>query len=122
MHHSESLPATTRRSARCLVALALVASLITGCGGEQAPASTGRGLVLLPDETPLARGVEARDPRPNFHDFGRVPDGDTVTHVFRMPNEDPRDVSVTAVDPGCGCTVASLRAETRLSVAPGERV
>ena len=68
-----------------------------------------------------------------------MPDGDTVTHVFRMRNEDPRDVSVTAVDPGCGCTVASLRAvradgtlergapirsktEKLLTVAPGELV
>lgn len=126
--------------------LALLASLL-GCGGESAPASgpdsapasapDGQGLVILPYEGPLGRGVTTRDPRLNFHDFGRVLDGDTVTRVFEFRNSDPRDVAVTRVDPGCGCTVASLRvrkadgsvvkgesirskAEKLVSAAPGE--
>lgn len=75
-----------------------------------APVASGRGLVILPDDSPLARGVAQRDPRLNFHDFGRVSDGDTVTRVFRMENTDPRPVAITRVTPGCGCTVPALRA------------
>jgi hypothetical protein len=80
------------------------------CGPRETPAPDGQGLVLLPYDGPLGRGVEERDPRLNFHDFGRVSDGDTVTHTFRMQNSDPRPIAITRVDPGCGCTVASLRA------------
>lgn len=117
------------------------AALLPGCGQESpvVPPADGKGLVILPYEGELGRGVEALDPRLNFHDFGRVPDGDTVTRVFRLRNEDPRPVSILRVDPGCGCTVAALRAvradgtleagepitskaESLLSVAPGELV
>ena len=110
---------------------------LAGCGPAPAPEGDGEGLVLLPYEGPLARGVESRDPRPNFHDFGRVPDGERVIRVFQLRNTDPRDVSITRVDPGCGCTVAALRvvradgtvekgepirsnSEKLLTVGPGE--
>ncbi len=117
------------------------AALAPGCGPDSpgSAAPDGKGLVILPYEGELGRGVETLDPRLNFHDFGRVPDGDTVTRVFRLRNEDPRAVSITRVDPGCGCTVAALRAlradgtlepgapisskaERLLTVAPGELV
>lgn len=112
---------------------------LAGCGRAAGPGPTdgGQGLVLLSYEGPLAPGVEKRDPRLEFHDFGRVPDGDTVVRVFRMRNSDPHPVAIQRVDPGCGCTVADLRvvradgtieqgepirskAETLLSVGPGE--
>ncbi|NOT30079.1 MAG: DUF1573 domain-containing protein, partial [Planctomycetes bacterium] len=119
--------------------LALASLLASaGCGSEPGAAPPdGQGLVILPYDGPLARGVATRDQRPYFHDFGRVPDGDTVTRVFRLRNDDPRDVSITRVDPGCGCTVAALRAvradgriekglpivskaEKLVTIAPGE--
>jgi hypothetical protein len=93
---------------RPILSLSLLA--LAGCGGPAEPVPDGQGLVLLPYEGPLARGVEKRDPRLEFHDFGRVHDGDTVVHVFRMKNTDPRPVAIQRVDPGCGCTVAALRA------------
>jgi uncharacterized protein DUF1573 len=92
-----------------LIVLALLPALLAACGEQPAPAGDGQGLVIQPYDGPLGRGVERRDPRLNFHDFGRVQDGDTVERVFRLRNEDPRPVSITRVDPGCGCTVASLR-------------
>ncbi|MEQ1895085.1 MAG: DUF1573 domain-containing protein, partial [Planctomycetota bacterium] len=94
-------------SLRTLVPLLLL--LLAACQPEAA-AAPGRGLVILPDTSALPRGVPQRDPRLNFHDFGRVPDGDTVTRVFRMENTDPRAVAITRVTPGCGCTVPALRA------------
>jgi hypothetical protein len=90
--------------------LLLAAAGLGACDQKPSePVPDGQGLVLQPDDGPLARGVEKRDARLNFHDFGSVPDGDTVTHVFRMRNSDPRPVAIQRVDPGCGCTVAALR-------------
>jgi hypothetical protein len=117
--------------------LVLLTAALAGCGSPVEPVPDGQGLVILPDDGPLARGVERRDPRLNFHDFGTVSDGDTVAHVFRLRNTDPRPVAITRVDPGCGCTVAALRvvrldgtvekgepirskAPELLSVGPGE--
>jgi len=102
-----------------------------------APTPPGHGLVLHADDGPLGRGVKERDPRTNFYDFGRVPDGEHVQHVFRLTNTDPVPVSISKVDPGCGCTVAALRvihadgsvekgeaihskAERLLTIPPGE--
>jgi hypothetical protein len=88
----------------------LFLSLALGACQPEAVAAPGRGLVLQPYEGPLARGVETRDPRLEFHDFGRVPDGETVTRIFRFENTDSAPVAITRVDPGCGCTVPALRA------------
>lgn len=89
--------------------LALFSLLLGSC--DAGPRSeTGQGLVLLPYDGPLARGVKERDRRLEFHDFGRVTDGDTVTRIFRLRNTDPRPVAIQRVDPGCGCTVPELRA------------
>ena len=93
-----------------LVALPSLLALLPACSGGATAAAPGQGLVLLPYDGPLARGVKERDPRLEFHDFGRVPDGDTVTRVFRLRNSDPRPIAIQRVDPGCGCTVPALRA------------
>ncbi len=89
--------------------LALVLALASACGGGDgagpAQAAGGGGLVLRPEDP--------ADPRPYFHDFGRVEDGLAVRHVFRLENTDPRPVAIKKVTPGCGCTVPALR-----SVAP----
>jgi hypothetical protein len=101
------MPEVTFPLARAL--LLAVLPCASACGPRTEPAPDGQGLVLLPYEGPLGRGVAERDPRLNFHDFGRVRDGDAVTRVFQLRNGDPRPVSITRVDPGCGCTVAGLR-------------
>ncbi|MSR61907.1 MAG: DUF1573 domain-containing protein [Planctomycetes bacterium] len=101
------LSAIMIRRLALLVPLFLVPLLLGACGAAATP--TGKGLVLLPYDGPLGRGVKERDARTNFFDFGRVPDGDNAQHVFRLRNEDPAPVSILKLDPGCGCTVAALR-------------
>ena len=95
---------------RLLALLLALFPLWLGSCGETPAVKAGQGLVLLPYDGPLGRGVKERDPRLEFHDFGRVPDGDTVTRVFRMRNDDARPIAIQRVDPGCGCTVPALRA------------
>ncbi len=59
-------------------------------------------------ETAAAHDTEAPQ-RPNFHDFGHVPDGETVEHVFRYRNASRRPIAILRVVPSCGCAVPSLR-------------
>src|SRR5262245_44639086 len=97
-----------RRTALLPMRLKLLASTLlcllpaapAACGGSSAAVpSPGLGLVVVPAD-PADRGVapealEARGVRSYFHDFGRVPLGDKVQHVFQLENTDPRPVTVT---------------------------
>lgn len=96
--------------ALCGALLALL-TLTGACGGEpdaepsevqtSAASPSGEGLVFLP--------VEGQDPeRPNYHDFGTVPEGSVLHHSFLLENRDPRPVEIQKIDPACGCTVAQL--------------
>jgi hypothetical protein len=78
-------------------------------GGETGETSNG-GLVVLPPESALA-GPSAElglAPRAEYHDFGDVPDGLTVDHVFRIENRAGQPVDVLQLTPDCGCTVPSV--------------
>jgi hypothetical protein len=81
---------------------------------ESAAISQGGGLVFLLDSTSttehsLLRPDGTYEPRPNFHDFGSVADGEKPSYVFRMRNTDPNPLAIKRVNPSCGCTVPSVR-------------
>ena len=87
-----------------------------GSGGAGAEGSTssdasrpGSGLVILPGANDPLGPTDPDLARPYFHSFGRVADGETVSHVFRLRNTDEVPVSILDVKPGCGCTVPALR-------------
>jgi hypothetical protein len=92
-----------------LAALLLVLPL-GGCGGEAAgEAPTGSGLVVRPDLDPtVGPGPELPFDRPNFFSFGKVREGQVVTHVFHLENTDPGPVTVKRIVPSCGCTTPLL--------------
>jgi hypothetical protein len=78
--------------------------LLAACG-EASGSDPGAGLVIVEDPA-------ASDPdRQNFHDFGRVPDGSVVEHVFRLRNTAGVPAGILRVTPSCGCTVPSLSYE-----------
>ncbi len=70
----------------------------------------------------LAAGApaQARKPRADFkatsHDFGKVKQGDVVTHEFTFRNEGSAPLVVERIETTCGCT-AALVSEKR--IAPG---
>lgn len=78
-------------------------------------------------EPTLRRAVDAPEafsvPQPQLHvgepvfDFGRVEQGETVTHVFHFSNRGERNLRVESVETSCGCTAAVLAADT---IPPGE--
>jgi len=87
-----------------------------GAANAAASAATaqGQGLVIVVDpqnttEKAPMRSDGTYELRPNFHDFGSVPDGETPSYVFRLRNTDPVPVAVKKLKPSCGCTVPSLR-------------
>ena len=104
-----------RAGAAVLVALATLGPL-AACGSDapQAAASdTQWGLVVIPED-PAHHGVlpedlEAQGIRPYYHDFGRVPVGETIQHVFQLENTDPQPVTITRMQASCGCTKPSIR-------------
>ena len=126
---SESSPAGTAPAptpsprSRLLGSVLVGALSLASCGGshetsassQASPAGPeGQGLVLLIDPENTTEKAPMRpdgtfELRPNFHDFGSVPDGETPSYVFRLQNTDPMPVAVKKLKPSCGCTVPSLR-------------
>lgn len=77
-------------------------------GEPTAQAAGGGGLVILPYEDPLIGPTAEIDPRLYYHDFGRVPEGQKVTRVFRLENTDPGPLTIKRLVPSCGCTLPSI--------------
>jgi hypothetical protein len=50
------------------------------------------------------------------HDFGKMTEGEVVTHTFRFTNEGTADLLITSVSASCGCTVAKY---SKKPVKPG---
>ncbi len=105
-----------------LLIVAGLASLGSACGesagSEVAGASdapteappTGGGLIILasPNED-VGPELGGLPERPYYHSFGKVLEGETVQHKFRIENTDPRPVTIAKIVPGCGCTVSTVR-------------
>ncbi len=106
-----SAPETrTRASARGgPLSTSLLLLLLAGCGsGSPADEAPTGGLVILPPEGGIGPLPDDVRPRDYFHDFGEVPDGDSVEHVFRLRNEDAGPISITKINPDCACAVPTL--------------
>lgn len=52
------------------------------------------------------------------HDFGKIPQGTPVTHVFTFENTGTEPIIISEVKPSCGCSVAEY---TKTPVKPGEK-
>jgi hypothetical protein len=51
-----------------------------------------------------------------IHDFGKVEQGEQVTHLFRFTNQGGQDLRIESVKTSCGCTAAVISAEV---ISPG---
>jgi len=82
-----------------LACLGLATLLACGSATEPAAAATGgRGLVIL----------DPASERDYFHDFGHIPDGEEVSHTFRIQNTDPQPVTIRDLTPACSCSVPAI--------------
>jgi cytochrome c5 len=78
--------------------------LISSCAGfGKVSEKTGKGAIVFDDE---------------YHSFGKVTEGEVVSHTFGFINEGPGAVRLVKTRTSCGCTTteASLK-----EYAPGER-
>jgi len=85
--------------ASLLFALALTASALAQDKTEKADAEGTPKLVV---------------DNPKF-DFGKVKEGDEISHVFKIKNEGTAELVITNVSPACGCTASDFTK----TLAPG---
>lgn len=53
------------------------------------------------------------------YDFGKIPQGKPVTHVFEVTNKGTQSLKITNINASCGCTTPEW--EKDRVVAPGEK-
>ncbi len=58
-------------------------------------------------------GKEAVDP--DAWDFGKIKQGEVVTHTFSLKNESNKTLNITAVNTSCGCTASEARKKVLLA-------
>src|SRR5688572_9112102 len=101
-----------------LLPILLLAALATACSdsasapGNGARSTTNGGVDVEALYRAGTRGLVVLNPfqdRPTFWDFDRVPYGAQLKHVFRLRNDEGRDVTVHDLLPTCGCTQATLQ-------------
>ena len=96
---------------RCGVLIALLSlaclGLVPGAQAESEPSPSGDTVAFI--------GPRMHVDKPVF-DFGRVEQGEKVTHEFRFTNQGNRDLRVQSVKTSCGCTAAVIAADT---IPPG---
>lgn len=74
--------------------------------------------MLMPTET-FAQAVSKSEFKfeNESHDFGKIKQGNPVTHEFTFTNVGTEPIIITEVRPSCGCSVAEF---TKTPVKPGE--
>src|SRR5215470_8537118 len=75
------------------------------------PATVGRNTPpTIPVQAPTTQSTPGQGPQIVFdtpsYDFGKIMAGEPVRHDFYFTNRGNATLEVTAVRPGCGCTVA----------------
>jgi hypothetical protein len=110
-------------------ALAMLAGLWMGChtttkSENQAPSSTvstsDKGAVASEGASGSAQSAPAEVAQIAFetmeHDFGKIREGEKVTHRFKFKNTGKVPLKITDVKPSCGCTASDY---TKEPVPPG---
>lgn len=106
---------------------------------QAAPKLNGNSTISTPTEAPVKptkpKAAPAAPPRPAWmvkaesmpktevewyeqsHNFGKITEGDVVSHTFRFKNVGDHPLQLTRVKPSCGCTSPEWSNEP---IAPGE--
>lgn len=100
-------PRSTFRRA-FLPLLVLVLALLTGAcprGDAPPPSAPAAARSAKPEVGTGGLVIEHGDStRPYFHDFGDVPYGERLRHVFLLKNSEGRALTIQDMLPSCGCT------------------
>ncbi len=101
-----------RKVAAWLMAV-LAGGMMISCGqGAPAKKGSGNGETAEADTgRPVITFTEYR------HDFGKLTEGEVVSHTFHFTNTGTADLLITSVSASCGCTVPKY---SKKPVKPGE--
>jgi hypothetical protein len=107
----------------CLSALCLVvAANAQSATSAAAPAAIQTSTVTTtttPNAISIAQAEELLTLKETEFDFGKIPQGKPVTHIFEVTNKSNIPLKITQVNASCGCTTPSW--EKDKTVAPGEK-
>lgn len=105
----------------CLSALCLVVAANAQTGtSATAPAGIQTSTVTTAANTlSIAQADEMLTLKETEFDFGKIPQGKPVTHIFEVTNKSNIPLKITQVNASCGCTTPTW--EKDKTVAPGEK-
>ncbi|MFM1932938.1 MAG: hypothetical protein RL226_2241 [Bacteroidota bacterium] len=86
-----------------IVLILSIVLVFLGC--NSAPEQVDVDMINFPDDPALA-DLPVVTFEEDVFDFGRIAEGEVVTHVFRFENTGKAPLVLTAVEVSCGCTAA----------------
>jgi Protein of unknown function (DUF1573) len=102
-------------SAVCLISAANAQATLTNAEGKTVPVTTN----VTTNVTTIAQADEMLTLAETQFDFGKIPQGKPVTHIFEVTNKSSVPLKIAAVNASCGCTTPEW--EKDKVVAPGEK-
>jgi Protein of unknown function (DUF1573) len=108
----------------CLSALCLVVAVKAQTGSPvalaPAPVQTSAVTTNVTSNTiSIAQADEMLSLKETEFDFGKIPQGKPVTHIFEVINKSNIALKITQVNASCGCTTPTW--EKDKTVAPGQK-
>ena len=107
----------------CLSALCLVMAANAQTGSSAiAPAAVKTSAVTTnatANTISIAQADEMLTLKETEFDFGKIPQGKPVTHIFEVTNKSNIPLKIAQINASCGCTTPSW--EKDKTVAPGEK-
>jgi Protein of unknown function (DUF1573) len=105
----------------CLSALCLVMAAKAQTGSSVAPAIKTNTVTtnVTTNTISIAQADEMLTLKETEFDFGKIPQGKPVTHIFEVTNKSNVALKISQVNASCGCTTPTW--EKDKVVAPGEK-
>ena len=82
-------------------------------------APAGQTSTVTTNTISIAQADEMLTLKETEFDFGKIPQGKPVTHIFEVTNKSNIALKITQINASCGCTTPSW--EKDKTVAPGEK-
>lgn len=100
----------------CLVGAVQAQTSITTAANNAKPAVTTN---VVNNTVSIAEADEMLTLKETEFDFGKIPQGKPVTHIFEVTNNSKTALKIANINASCGCTTPEW--EKDKTVAPGEK-
>ena len=112
-----------KRLFTCLSVLCLMVAAKAQTGTSVSAAPAGQTSTVTTNVTTntisIAQADEMLTLKETEFDFGKIPQGKPVTHIFEVTNKSNISLKITQINASCGCTTPNW--EKDKTVAPGEK-